>query len=72
MGVILKNPAIRPSESIPTQPKKGKYGGTEARVCKLERTAATVNDLQLALVHPPRDGNHYEPEWIRDSRHLVT
>ena len=29
-----------------------------------------INDLPLALVHPPSDGDQHEPEWIQDSRHL--
>ena len=33
--------------------------------------AKIIDDLQLALVHPPGDGDHHEPERIQDSRHIV-
>jgi hypothetical protein len=29
--------------------------------------AKIFNDLQLAVVHPPGDGDHQKPEWIEDS-----
>src|SRR6059058_4115310 len=34
--------------------------------------AKVVNDLQLALVHPPGYGDQHEPERIQGSRHLVS
>ena len=30
-----------------------------------------VNNLQLALIHPPGEGDQHEPEWIQDSRHSL-
>src|SRR5215471_17703617 len=33
--------------------------------------AKMFNDLQLAVVHPPGDGDPHESEWIQDSRHLL-
>src|SRR6516225_7758969 len=30
-----------------------------------------VNDLELALVHTPGDGDQDEPERVEDSRHVV-
>jgi hypothetical protein len=29
--------------------------------------AKIFNDLQLAVVHPPRDGDHQKPEWVEHS-----
>jgi hypothetical protein len=34
--------------------------------------AKVINDVRLALVHPPGDGDQHEPERIQDSWHLVS
>jgi hypothetical protein len=31
-----------------------------------------IDDLQLALVHPPGNGDQHEPERLQDSGHLVS
>jgi hypothetical protein len=46
----------------------------------VKKSAATISSqcrlrnsfgLQLALVHPPGGGDQHDPEWIKDSGHLV-
>src|SRR5258708_36031024 len=32
--------------------------------------AQVINDLQLALIHPARDSDQQESEWVKDSRGL--
>src|SRR5215469_13755802 len=29
--------------------------------------AKVVNDQQLALIHPPGNGDHHKPEWVENS-----
>jgi hypothetical protein len=36
-----------------------------------QRHLQAIDYLQLALVHPPGDGDHHEPERIQDSGHIV-
>jgi hypothetical protein len=33
--------------------------------------AKVVNDLQLAVIHPPGNRDQNEPKWVQDSAHLV-
>ena len=32
--------------------------------------AKVINDVQLALIHPPGNGNHHKPEWVENSLDL--
>src|SRR5215467_702509 len=32
--------------------------------------AEILNDLQLAVVHPPGDSDHHKPEWVEHSLSL--
>jgi hypothetical protein len=63
----------------------GSYGQSPALIVIEAYSAATelfakhpilfakiFNDLQLAVVHPPRDGDQQKPEWVEHSLRIQT